>query len=74
MIIYRTFAIVAAVAFAGPVIAQPTTGEKDMAAKLNCADFKSTGNGGWTGKDGKSYTKTDHMAIALQQKCTGGKK
>ena len=52
---YRILAIVAAIAFASPVLSQPTTGEQDMAAKVNCADFKSTGNGGWTGKDGKTY-------------------
>lgn len=72
--IYRKFVIVATIACAAPCAAQPTTGQQDMAAKVNCADFKSTGDGGWTGKDGKAYSKTDQMAVALQQKCTGKNK
>lgn len=73
---FRTVTVVvaAAVLLNTAAFAQPTTGEQDVASKVDCSDFKSSPEGTWTGKGGKTYKKDDHMAIALQQKCSGGKK
>lgn len=83
MLRHTGFVVVVSAASLGLVhasLAQPSTGETGMAAKMRCEQFKQNPDGSWTGasgaqvdgKDvaGKSFTKDDHIAIALDQKCT----
>lgn len=72
-----------AVALPSAGLAQPSTGETDLAAKLQCNQFKKSPDGSWTAGGGAQldganvagqvFKKEDHVAIALDQKCTAKK-